>query len=344
MRRFTDAPIMRTPIVATMVLGLSTTAALVALVAGGGAAADPTLVRVKLFGGLSNLPIFVGQAKGFFAKHGLRVETEQTPDSDVLRKGLAEGAFEIAAAGVDNALAMVDTAGADVIIVMGGDSAMNSVIVQPHITSIAELRGKQFLVDAPNTAYALVAKKILALNGLVAGRDYTITPTGGTIRRFQLMREHREYAGSMLNPPSSLMAEKLGFRNLGSAVKLIGPYQGTGAFVMRRWAQANGDTLERYIRGYVEALRWTLDPANKADVVAFIGDRYKLAPDIAARSYEMATDRADGLVPDARLSIEGLRNVLALRAEIERGGARPEPAEKYYDLSYYQRAIGSLVK
>ena len=128
--------------------------------------ADPTLVRVKLFGGLSNLPVF--------AKHGLRVEVEQTPDSDVLRKGLASGAFEIAAAGVDNALAMVDTDGADAIIVMGGDSAMNSLIVQPEITSIAALRGKQVIVDAPNTAYALVAKKILALNGLQAGRDYTI--------------------------------------------------------------------------------------------------------------------------------------------------------------------------
>ena len=303
-------------------------------------AADPTLVRVKLFGGLSNLPIFAGQARGVFTKHGLRVETEQTPDSDVLRNGLAAGAFEIAAAGIDNALAMVDTAGADAIIVMGGDSAMNSLIVQPDITSIAELRGKQFIVDAPNTAYALVGKKILLLNGLVAGRDYAVTPTGGTIRRFQLMRENKDYAGSMLNPPSSLMAEKLGFRNLGSAVALIGPYQGTGAFVMRRWAQANAGTLERYLRGHVEALRWILDPANKSEVVAFIGERYKLPPDIAVRSYEAATDARDGLTPDARLNIEGLRNVLALRAEIERGGAKPEPAEKYYDLTYYQRALG----
>jgi ABC-type nitrate/sulfonate/bicarbonate transport system substrate-binding protein len=60
----------------------------------------PTLIRVKLFGGLSNLPIFAGQAKGFFARQSLRVEVEQTPDSDVLRNGLAASAFEIAAAGV----------------------------------------------------------------------------------------------------------------------------------------------------------------------------------------------------------------------------------------------------
>ena len=305
-------------------------------------AAEPTLVRVKLFGGLSNLPIFAGQARGVFARHGLRVETEQTPDSDVLRTGLASGAFEIAAAGVDNALAMVDAAGADVIIVMGGDSAMNALVVQRDIATIGELRGKQVIVDAPNTAYALVAKKILSLNGLQAGRDYAVVPTGGTPRRFQLMKDNPQYAATMMGPPFSIMAEKLGMRNLGSAVSLIGPYQGTGAFVMRKWARDHGDTLERYIRAYVETLRWTLDPANRGEVTTFIAERYKLPPDIAARSYEMATDRADGLAPDARLSVEGLRNVLALRAEIERAGAKPEPAEKYFDLSYYNRAIAAL--
>src|SRR3989442_5228215 len=138
------------------------------------------------------------------------------------------------------------------------------------------------------------------------------------------MREHREYAGSMLNPPSSLMPEKLASRTLASAVKLIGPYQGTGAFVMRRWAQANSDTLERYIRGYVEALRWVQAPANKTDVTAFIAERYKLPADIAAKSYEAATDPAYALTPDARQNVEGLRNGLALRAEIERGRANPQ--------------------
>jgi ABC-type nitrate/sulfonate/bicarbonate transport system substrate-binding protein len=324
------------------VMTLRHIAAAAGVFAGSAADADPTLVRVKLFGGLSNLPIFAGQAKGIFAKHGLRVEVAQTPDSDVLRQGLAAGAFEIAAAGVDNALAMVDTAGADAIIVMGGDSAMNSLLVQPEITSIAALSGKQVIVDAPNTAYALVAKKILALSGLQAGRDYTVVPTGGTIRRFQLMRENKDYAASMLNPPSSISAEKLGFRNLGSAVALIGPYQGTGAFVMRRWAQANAETLERYLRGYLEALRWALEPANKSEVVTFIAERYTLPADLAAKTHAAATDHADGLTPDARLDIEGLRNVLALRAEIERAGARPEPAEKYYDLTYYQRALAAL--
>jgi len=34
--------------------------------------------------------------------------------------------------------------------------------------------------------------------------------------------------------------------------------------------------------------------------------------------------------------------VLALRAEIEGGGAKAEPAEKYHDLTYHQRAVAAL--
>jgi hypothetical protein len=46
---------------------------------------------------------------------------------------------------------------------------------------------------------------------------------------------------------------------------------------------------------------------------------------------------------DARLDVEGFKNVLKLRAEIEGqwGGTPPSP-EKYLDLSSYERALAGL--
>ncbi len=304
-------------------------------------AAETASVRVNVFPGVQNLPILVGQAKGFFAKHDLKVELSFTPNSPTLRAGLAKGEFEIAHAAVDNAVAMVELAGAAAVIVLGGDNSMQELFVQPGIASVADLRDKTVIVDAPNTAYALIAKKILLTHGLKAGRDYTLKPTGGTFQRLGLMKEHKEYAATMLNPPFSITAARDGFPSLGLATKLIGPYQGIGAFVMRPWAQGNAATLERYIRGYVEALRWALGPANRNEAVALLAERMKLAPDIAAASYEQAA--GGGFAADARLDMEGFRNVLAIRAEVEGqwGGTPPAP-EKYVDLSYYQRAVAAL--
>jgi hypothetical protein len=69
-------------------------------------------------------------------------------------------------------------------------------------------------------------------------------------------------------------------------------------------------------------------------------ERFKLEPKVAERTWELLTDPKFGLAPDARFNIEGFRNVLALRAEIEGDwGGKPPAAERYYDLSYYEKAL-----
>jgi hypothetical protein len=47
-----------------------------------------------------------------------------------------------------------------------------------------------------------------------------------------------------------------------------------------------------------------------------------------------------GFTPDAQFDMEGFRNVLALRAEIE--GGQPAAPERYIDLGYYERAMKRL--
>ncbi len=307
---------------------------------GAARAVGPTLLRVRVFPGVQNLPLFAGQAKEFFARHGLEVELQFTANSQALRDGLAAGDFEIAHAAVDNAVAMVETVGVDVAVVMGGSNGLNELFVQPEIRAVTDLRGKTVIVDAPNTAYALQLQKILLAHGLVAGRDYTVKPVGGTSQRAAAMRENREYAASMLNPPFSILAERAGLRSLGLAVAVLGPYQATAGFVLRSWAEANGRTLERYIRAHVESLRWALAPANREETVALLADCLDLVPDLAALTYSRAVDPVGGLASDARLDLDGFRNVLALRAELEgHRGDRPLPAELYYDPQYYERAL-----
>lgn len=53
------------------------------LVAGAAGAADPIPLRVNVFPGAQNLPLYIGLAQGIFEKHGLKVEpsvAEQTYD------------------------------------------------------------------------------------------------------------------------------------------------------------------------------------------------------------------------------------------------------------------------
>ncbi len=316
------------------------TAIVASLIVAGCAAPPPVALRVNVFAGSSNLPLLTAIDQGFFAKRGLTIAVQNTPNSDAQRAGLAAGSFEVAHAAVDNAVAMVEIAKNDVIIVMGGDSGMNEFMVRPEISSFADLRGKSLAVDAPNTAYALVAKKILKNNDLLEGRDYTLKLAGGTQGRSAAMVGNPELAASMVNPPFSFTVRERGVKSLGRATDLAGAYQAQGAFVMRSWAGANAETLKRYIAAYVEGQRYAMDPVNRSAMTRLLEDRFKLPPAIAVQTYAALTTPGFGLGVDARFNLEGFRNVLAIRAEMEgQGGGRVPDQAKYLDLSYYDSAL-----
>jgi putative intracellular protease/amidase len=82
---------------------------------------DPVTLRVNVFRGASNLPIYMAQEKGYFTRRGLTLQMQFTPNSIEQRTGLAAGRFDIAHAAVDNAVAMIEGAKADAVIVAGGD-------------------------------------------------------------------------------------------------------------------------------------------------------------------------------------------------------------------------------
>jgi ABC-type nitrate/sulfonate/bicarbonate transport system substrate-binding protein len=290
-------------------------AALAALIAAPALAQAP--LKVKMFPGAQALPALAAASQGIFQRHGLAVEILFTANSDEQRSGLAKGDFQIAQAAVDNAVAMVELAREDVVIVSGGDSSMNEFIVQSDVRSFADLRGSTLLVDAPNTAYALQLKKILLVNGLKEGADYKVHPIGGTALRLRGMRENRDYKAAMLNLPFSLDAKAGGLKSMGRATDLLGPYQANGTFVLRKWGEANRDLLERYIAGLIEGTRWALSPANKEGAVRILAERLKVSTETAAQTWQLMTDPKFGIAPDAQFDMQGFRNVLALRAEIE---------------------------
>src|SRR5215470_5748470 len=145
-----------------------------------------TPLKVMVFPGLSNWSIFAADHKGYFAKQGIALEIVNTPSSDAQRERLAKGEVQIAQAAVDNAVAMVELAKVDAVIVTGGDNGYNRIVVQPEIQSYADVRGKAVVVDAPNTAYAFLLYKVLKDHGLNKG-DYTVRPIGGTTARLEAM-------------------------------------------------------------------------------------------------------------------------------------------------------------
>ena len=101
--------------------------------------------------------------------------------------------------------------------------------------------------------------------------------------------------------------------------------------------------MVRYVRAYLAALRWALDPANRPAVAQEVTASLRVSPALGDRVVAPAF-AAGGLAPDASFDVPGLHGVLALRAEIcgNWGGSPPSP-KNYLDPTPYQAALATLL-
>ena len=298
----------------------------------------PETLRVNVFRGGSNIPIYMALEKGYFSRRGITVNLQFTPNSEQQRAGLAAGRFDIAHAAVDNAVAMIEVAKVDVVIVSGGDGGMNELLVRQDINKPADILGRTYVVDAPNTAYALIGRKMFKNAGLIDGRDYKLDPIGGSEIRSKGL-DTPAGAATMLNPPWNFVARDRGAKSLGRTIELYGPYQASGAFVMRSWAKSNEQVLERYLAAFIEGCRAAQDPAQKKQVLAVLKRELKLDDRLTELTYQELMLKGSGLSKDCAIDMPGFKNVLALRAEIEgQWGGNPPAPEKFLDMSYFDKA------
>ena len=118
-------------------------------------------------------------------------------------------------------------------------------------------------------------------------------------------------------------------------------YQATCGAARRVWALQNADLLVNYIRAYVEATRWCLDPRNRQSCLDLLAKLGGIKGSSAEETLDALLDPKHGIYPGAELNLPGIAAVLELRAEMGYLTPPVPPPEKYLDLSYYRKAMGS---
>ncbi|MFM0616286.1 ABC transporter substrate-binding protein [Paraburkholderia nemoris] len=299
-------------------------------------------VRIKVFPGAQNLPLYICHERGLFENFGIHVDLLFTQNSGEIRNGLASHEFDLAHTAVDNAVAMVLLEQHDVLIIAGGDNGLNELFVQPYVKAVADLAGKTVIVDAPHTAYALQLKMVLAEAGLAAGRDYTLQPVGATYKRLQAMRDNENYAASILNPPFSIKAAGHGLKSLGRLVDMIGSYQATSVFGMRNWLEANMSTVSRYLAAYVAGVRQVFRADLEKDNVDLLCRKLDIDDETARATLRALIDPVYGIAQDAKFNNEAFATVLRLRETLEPGAVPPDFSNTRLDATYYRDALAIL--
>jgi ABC-type nitrate/sulfonate/bicarbonate transport system substrate-binding protein len=303
-----------------------------------------TPLRVIGFSGGANLPLWVADDTGLFAREQLAVKVSPTPNSVELVQRLINNEEDIAMAAFDNIVAYQEGQGEvnlpttpDFFAFMGFSRGTVRLVVSPEIKSYDDLRGKTLGVDAVATGYSLVLQKLLQLGGLKEG-DYRLESVGATGTRAQALMENK-FSGTILTTPLEIAPESRGYRRLANAVDVLGPYQTIVGLARRGWATANRDTLVSFIRASSEALDWLFDPTNRTEAVAIYRKHLPNVPeDAAQRHVDALLGDHEGFTRGGVLDAEGMMTVLRIRSELGRPQKTLTDPARYVDERYQQAA------
>jgi ABC-type nitrate/sulfonate/bicarbonate transport system substrate-binding protein len=297
-------------------------------------------VHVVVFAGASNWPMWVGQHQGFFADFGLDLHVTVTHSSKQMALDLHSGAAQIALTSVDNVIAYAAGIGenpldgpADFFAFMGVDDGLLSIMAQPHIRTLEDLRGKVLAVDALTTGYVFVLKELLARSEI---NDVIYAAIGTGAERLKALA-----AGScdatLLNAPLCLAAENAGKRRLVRARDVLARYQGVVGAARWHWAFHNAPVVESFIRGFHRSLVWLNDPSNKDAAMALLGDRMPAIRSVVSEAYD-ALVVGGGLRRDLQVDREGTDCVIRLREKFGKA-IRLGEVDRYVDDRFRLAAL-----
>ncbi len=277
-------------------------------------------LRVMSFPGGANLPVWVAEERGLFARERLAVSLSSTPNSVVLFQSLDRSEQDIAFAAFDNVVAYQEGQGEitlsttrDYFAFMGITRGTVRLVVAPGIREYADLRGKTLGVDAVSTGYSLVLRELLQRGGLEEA-DYHLVSVGATKLRAQALMEGK-VSGTILSTPLEIAPEARGYRRLANAADVLGSYQTIVGISRHGWATAHRDDLVGFIRATIDATDWLLDPKNRIEAIAIYRRHLpNLAEEDAARELDALLDVREGFSHGGAFDPQGIMTVLRIRS------------------------------
>jgi ABC-type nitrate/sulfonate/bicarbonate transport system substrate-binding protein len=299
-------------------------------------------LTVNGFGNATDLPVWIAQQKGFFAKQGLTVEYQQTRGSVAQFQDIMAGKFEIMATLLDNVVGYAEQQGevkldppSDVFVFMGSHAGVNSLVTPANIHGYADMKGGAVAVDALSTGYAFIVYSILEKNGLILGHDYKAIAVGGPQGRLDALKDGRAQAG-LIATPMDLTVKAQGLSVLTDTVKALGPYQ-AGVYTARRsWAGTHRQELVGFTTAMIAAHRYIFD--DKAGAIDVLRNHFPTLSAQDAESVYTTMTTQGGFDRDGKIDPAGAKTVLELRSRYSPAKVTLTDPGKYIDLSYYEQA------
>lgn len=281
--------------------------------------------------GLSAWPIHLAAKEGFFAREGLDVEII-VMRTNVGILALTTGSIDYTTAGGSALRAAVN--GAPLKMVANTNNKADLwVIGQKDLRRIEDLKGKIVGVGGNQGTQFYMVYDMLKHYGLE--KDVQIVSTGDVANGF-LTLQQGGLSAVALTPPYSVMAKRLGFRELARAANMLGAWPTTGLVAAREKIERNPDNVRRAVSAMLRAVHFAVN--RRIEMVRFISRQYKLEAGVAEEAYDAAMET---LNPTLSLTDQEVQAELKRIAEQTKSKSASRVAD-LVDFSFVKQAAKEI--
>ncbi|HKX50251.1 MAG TPA: ABC transporter substrate-binding protein, partial [Candidatus Binatia bacterium] len=210
------------------------------------------------------------------------------------------------------------------------------LVTKAMVKSIPALKGKTIGIASLGGSVHLMTKELFAQSGLDPDRDVSMVVTGDHNTSILAMQAGNVDA-IVIAVPWQTVAAKAGFHNLtylGDALRL--PMAGLGA--ADESMKKRPDLLKRAVKSTLRAIDFVRDRRNKSEVLALMGDWFKISDDLAQNAYDQMVQAypANGMVSDQALErdLEVARQTGAIKSRV--------PLSRVVDFQFVREARQEL--
>lgn len=311
-----------------------------------------TEVRLGYFANVTHAPALVGLSEGLFqdALGDVDLKTEAFNAGPAAIEALSAGAIDATYIGPNPSInTFIQSGGESAHIIAGATSGGAALVVRDGIDSPKDLKGANIATPQLGNTQDVALRSWLAEEGFETstsgGGDVTVTPTENA-QTLTLFQDGQLDGAWLPEPWVSRLVVEAGAHVLVDEADLWpdGAFPTTVLLVRAEFAEQHPEIVEELLEGHIAAVQWLHENAEEAPAV--INDALEeatgktLADEVLARALENVTftvdphaDTFETLVEDGLAagtqkegSIEGLFDLRALNALLEKDGAEPVSA------------------
>jgi len=278
----------------------------------------------------SQSPLWVAEARGFFAKYGLDVDLIYISSGSLNVQALVGTTVQFAAGGP--AALEARLRGPKLLTIANPLTVLaTNLVTHPDIKAISDLKGKVGGISRFGSSTHQGLRHLFRANGLNVETDLKMLQLGADANRLAALKIGKiQY--TFLGAAASEQARTQGLKILATAQQMGIPFPWTSIVVNESWLEVNRDVAYRYVKAVTEAI-WFMK-GNRAESERIIAKYMRVSdPHLAAVEYDFNVP----LFPDLPYpTMEGMRLILENLAAENPDFARHDPKE-FVDSSIVDR-------